>query len=83
MTFGRTPEKFADYWLARFPRLLTHVWHAMHCIKNEPELVQYFDKNYDFLQVSSSEKSVLLSIRVLIDLLRGHASAQKLLHDEC
>ena len=49
--YGRVPDQFADYWRAKFPRLLVHAYHVMHCVKNEPTFQHYFDKNYDFLQV--------------------------------
>ena len=49
--YGRVPDQFADYWTAKFPRLLVHAYHVMHCVKNEATFQHYFDKNYDFLQV--------------------------------
>ena len=49
--YGLVPDQFADYWTSRFPRLLVHTYHVMHCVKNEPTFQHYFDKNYDFLQV--------------------------------
>ena len=45
------PDRFAEYWTGRFPQLLTHVWYAMHAIKNEPGFAKYFDKEFDFVQV--------------------------------
>ena len=51
--YGRVPDQFADYWTGKFPRLLVHTYHVMHCVKNEPTFQHYFDKNYDFLQVRS------------------------------
>ena len=50
--YGRLPDQFADYWMTRFPKLLIHSWMAMHCIKREPSLAKYFDKDYDFVKVS-------------------------------
>jgi hypothetical protein len=62
--YGRLPDQFADYWMTRFPKLLIHSWMAMHCIKREPSLAKYFDKDYDFVKVSdllySSVHTVLL-----------------------
>ena len=52
--YGRMPDQFADYWISRFPKLLIHSWYAMHCVKNEPNLAKYFDKDYDFVQVRLS-----------------------------
>ena len=50
--YGRLPDQFADYWMSRFPKLLIHSWMAMHCIKREPSMAKYFDKDYDFVKVS-------------------------------
>jgi len=30
--YGRFPDKFADYWLLKFPKLLIHSWLSMHCV---------------------------------------------------
>ncbi|XP_065558599.1 serine/threonine-protein kinase/endoribonuclease IRE1-like isoform X1 [Artemia franciscana] len=46
---GKIPDEFCDYWTKRFPRLLMHTWHAMHCIKHEDIFTRYYDKDYDFL----------------------------------
>ena len=51
--YGRMPDRFTDYWTSRFPKLLIHVYHVMHAVKNEPQMQKYFDKDFDFLQVSS------------------------------
>lgn len=51
MMYGRVPDQYYDYWTQRFPKLLIHSWMAMHCAKNEPNFVKYFDKNYDFVKV--------------------------------
>eukprot|EP00095_Tigriopus_kingsejongensis_P001876 maker-scaffold70_size417918-snap-gene-2.12 protein:Tk01876 transcript:maker-scaffold70_size417918-snap-gene-2.12-mRNA-1 annotation:"hypothetical protein DAPPUDRAFT_305906" len=51
MTYGRIPDQYVLYWTRRFPKLLNHSWHAMHCIKNEPTFVKYFDRDFDFLQI--------------------------------
>ena len=56
--YGRLPDQFADYWMTRFPKLLIHSWMAMHCIKREPSLAKYFDKDYDFVKVSDLLYSV-------------------------
>ena len=56
--YGRLPDQFADYWMTKFPKLLIHSWMAMHCIKREPSLAKYFDKDYDFVKVSDLLYSV-------------------------
>ena len=55
--YGRVPDQFSDYWTGKFPRLLVHTYHVMHCVKNEPTFQHYFDKNYDFLQVRSTSEA--------------------------
>lgn len=55
LMYGRMPDQFTDYWTTRFPRLLIHSWMSLHCIKNEPGFIKYFDKDYDFVKVRSSQ----------------------------
>ena len=52
--YGRFPDKFADYWLSKFPKLLIHSWLSMHCVKNEPTFLKHYHKDYEFIEVSSS-----------------------------
>ena len=59
MVYGRIPDQYVDYWTSRFPRLLMHSWMSMHCIKTEPNLAKYFDKDYDFVKVSSALKKAI------------------------
>ena len=66
--YGRLPDQFADYWMTRFPKLLIHSWMAMHCIKREPSLAKYFDKDYDFVKVSDLLYSVY-SVDTVQDIL--------------
>ena len=51
LMYGRIPDQYCLYWTSRFPQLVTHSWMSMHQIKNEPNLVKYFDKDYDFVKV--------------------------------
>lgn len=56
---GRTPEEYCDYWTTRFPKLLMHSWYSMHCVKNEHIFSRYYDKQYDFIQVSFHYKDYI------------------------
>ena len=49
--YGRFPDKFADYWLSKFPKLLIHSWLSMHCVKNEPTFLKHYHKDYEFIEV--------------------------------
>ena len=62
LMYGRLPDQFTDYWTSRFPKLLIHSWMSMHCIKNEPSLAKYFDKDYDFVKVILEHLHALLNI---------------------
>ncbi|KAG7210888.1 hypothetical protein KM043_012369 [Ampulex compressa] len=48
-TLGEIPEKFAEYWLSRFPSLLSHVWSAMQAFRTEPGLRHYYSTDYVFV----------------------------------
>ncbi|XP_076241696.1 serine/threonine-protein kinase/endoribonuclease Ire1 isoform X2 [Calliopsis andreniformis] len=54
---GDIPDKFTDYWLSRFPRLLSHVWCAMQAFRNEPSLKDYYHIDYEFSNTSETEFS--------------------------
>ncbi|XP_053987934.1 serine/threonine-protein kinase/endoribonuclease IRE1 [Hylaeus volcanicus] len=45
---GGIPDKFTDYWLSRFPCLLSHVWSAMQAFRHEPTLRDYYHTDYKF-----------------------------------
>lgn len=47
-SLGEIPEKFTEYWLTRFPRLLCHVWCAMQSFRVESSLKQYYHSQYIF-----------------------------------
>lgn len=58
-SLGEIPVKFTEYWLARFPRLLSHVWCAMQCFRIEPVFSQYYHSNYTFhYETNVNEESV-------------------------
>ena len=52
MMYGKMPGEFADYWLTRFPRLVSHSYLAMQCVKYENNFMRYYHKDYDFVPVS-------------------------------
>lgn len=52
---GEIPDKFAEYWLSRFPYLLRHVWCAMQNFRNESTLRQYYHSQYTFSNDSEGE----------------------------
>lgn len=66
--YGRMPDEFTAYWTDRFPGLLVHVWHAMHCIKNEDHFKKYFDRNYDFISVRQCNND-FFSISIILSLI--------------
>ncbi|XP_076175051.1 serine/threonine-protein kinase/endoribonuclease Ire1 isoform X2 [Ptiloglossa arizonensis] len=45
---GDIPDKFTDYWLSRFPCLLSHVWSAMQAFRDEQTLRDYYHIDYKF-----------------------------------
>ncbi|CAB0032987.1 unnamed protein product [Trichogramma brassicae] len=47
-SLGEIPTKFTDYWLSRFPHLLTHTWCAMQPFRHEPMFRNYYHELYAF-----------------------------------
>lgn len=45
---GPIPNKFMRYWIERFPRLLSHSYHALQSCCNEPIFTGYYPRNYVF-----------------------------------
>ncbi|XP_006565669.1 serine/threonine-protein kinase/endoribonuclease IRE1 isoform X3 [Apis mellifera] len=54
-SLGYIPDKFTEYWLSRFPSLLSHVWCAMQTFRNEPTLRDYYHADYTFAIISEGE----------------------------
>ncbi|XP_076648630.1 serine/threonine-protein kinase/endoribonuclease Ire1 [Halictus rubicundus] len=54
---GDIPDKFIDYWLSRFPCLLSHVWCAMQTFHDEPTFRDYYHMDYKFANHVYSMKS--------------------------
>merc|ERR1719150_1608796 len=49
--YGKMPAEFSDYWTGRFPRLLTHAYLAMQCVKYETNFGRYYCKDYDYVPI--------------------------------
>ncbi|XP_015588609.1 serine/threonine-protein kinase/endoribonuclease IRE1 [Cephus cinctus] len=60
-SLGEIPERFTEYWLSRFPRLLCHVWCAMQGFRNEPTLKHYYHSEYEFVPEYDYEAEEIVS----------------------
>jgi len=49
LLYGKMPGEFTDYWTRRFPRLLSHSYNAMQCVKYENNFTKYYHKDYDYV----------------------------------
>lgn len=49
--FGSIPDKFVQYWLDRFPKLLLHTWLAMQCVNHEDVFQKYYCSAYTFPRI--------------------------------
>lgn len=45
---GSIPTEFTDYWISRFPRLLSHSYHALEACSKENSFLPYYSKSYIF-----------------------------------
>lgn len=45
---GNIPHNFTNYWINKFPRLLSHSYHALELCSNEPSFRHYYPKMYMF-----------------------------------
>ena len=52
LMYGKMPGEFSDYWTRRFPRLVSHAYLAMQCVKYENNFSRYYHKDYDYVPVS-------------------------------
>ena len=53
--YGKMPGEFSDYWTRRFPRLVSHAYLSMQCVKYENNFSRYYHKDYDYVPVSFSQ----------------------------
>ncbi|XP_017884608.1 serine/threonine-protein kinase/endoribonuclease ire-1 isoform X2 [Ceratina calcarata] len=56
-SLGDIPDKFTNYWLSRFPCLLSHVWCAMQAFRDEPTLRNYYHADYVFANIFEPESA--------------------------
>merc|ERR1719264_44817 len=49
LMYGKMPGEFSDYWTRRFPRLVSHAYLAMQCVKYENNFSRYYNKDYDYV----------------------------------
>jgi len=63
LLYGKMPGEFTDYWTRRFPRLLSHSYNAMQCVKYENNFTKYYHKDYDY--VPPPEENILDEMKKL------------------
>lgn len=45
---GSIPHEFTNYWISRFPYLISHAYHAFSICSNEPIFKSYYNSAYHF-----------------------------------
>ncbi|KNC31642.1 hypothetical protein FF38_11092 [Lucilia cuprina] len=45
---GSIPHEFTNYWISRFPHLISHAYHAFSICSNEPIFQTYYNSSYHF-----------------------------------
>lgn len=45
---GSIPHEFTNYWISKFPHLISHVYHAFSICSNEPIFQTYYNSSYHF-----------------------------------
>ncbi|XP_061395116.1 serine/threonine-protein kinase/endoribonuclease IRE1-like [Musca vetustissima] len=45
---GSIPHEFTNYWISRFPHLISHAYHAFSICSNEPIFRSYYNSTYFF-----------------------------------
>lgn len=46
--FGSIPDRFVQYWMDKFPKLVLHTWLAMQCVRQEDVFRKYYSGAYTF-----------------------------------
>ncbi|XP_074099180.1 serine/threonine-protein kinase/endoribonuclease Ire1 isoform X1 [Cotesia typhae] len=64
-SLGEIPGKFTEYWLSRFPHLITHSWCVMQKFRNEPTLKDYYHTDYEFTTYPAYNVVEEISLRPL------------------
>ncbi|XP_049278175.1 serine/threonine-protein kinase/endoribonuclease IRE1 [Anopheles funestus] len=54
---GKIPQQFTQYWISRFPRLLSHSYHALADCSREPIFKHYYNNDEDAEHASGSVPS--------------------------
>lgn len=45
---GSIPHEFTNYWISKFPHLISHTYHAFSICSNEPIFKSYYNSSYHF-----------------------------------
>lgn len=45
---GSIPHEFTNYWISKFPHLISHAYHAFSICSNEPIFQTYYNSSYHF-----------------------------------
>ncbi|KAM7360850.1 serine/threonine-protein kinase/endoribonuclease Ire1 [Cochliomyia hominivorax] len=45
---GSIPHEFTNYWISKFPHLISHAYHAFSICSNEPIFQSYYNSSYHF-----------------------------------
>lgn len=45
---GSIPHEFTNYWISKFPHLISHAYHAFSICSNEPIFKSYYNSSYHF-----------------------------------
>nr|XP_013098827.1 unnamed protein product [Stomoxys calcitrans] len=45
---GSIPHEFTNYWISKFPYLISHAYHAFSICSNEPIFKSYYNSSYHF-----------------------------------
>uniref|UniRef100_A0A1A9WJ68 non-specific serine/threonine protein kinase n=1 Tax=Glossina brevipalpis TaxID=37001 RepID=A0A1A9WJ68_9MUSC len=45
---GTLPDEFTNYWISKFPNLISHTYHAFSICSNEPIFRSYYNSSYNF-----------------------------------
>eukprot|EP00090_Calanus_glacialis_P028589 TRINITY_DN458_c0_g1_i1.p1 TRINITY_DN458_c0_g1~~TRINITY_DN458_c0_g1_i1.p1 ORF type:complete len:1157 (-),score=196.13 TRINITY_DN458_c0_g1_i1:177-3647(-) len=61
LLYGKMPGEFSDYWTKRFPRLVTHSYNAMQCVKYENNFTKYYHKDYDYVPTRVRHDGLVVS----------------------
>ncbi|XP_057319293.1 serine/threonine-protein kinase/endoribonuclease IRE1 [Microplitis mediator] len=81
-SLGEIPVKFTEYWLSRFPHLLSHSWCVMQKFRNEPTLQDYYHNDYEFTTYHAYNIVEEISLRPLSFINNTGSSAAEAVQPE-